>query len=275
MKLSFTTLGCPDWSFAKILSEAQQMGFDAIEIRGVDGVMRAEEIPLFFEENKEATEKLLAEHSLAVAGFGTSVSFHNPETFDAALEEGKAAIGVCHRMGFPFIRIFGDKLDGSEPDEVVMARVLRGIRALCDDASGTAVDILLEVHGDFNTLETILPLIAGTEDCPNFGILWDIEHSDRSYGADWRTFYEPIQHAIRHIHIKDHKRIQDGFQLTVIGEGDIPIGDIIRTTEADGYQGYYSLEWEKKWHPELPDPSVALPGFLSFIKTLESQTQTR
>ena len=50
MKRSFTTLGCPDWSFDRILKEAGRMGYTGVEIRGIDGVMRAEEIPLFFPE---------------------------------------------------------------------------------------------------------------------------------------------------------------------------------------------------------------------------------
>ena len=55
MKLAFTTLGCPDWTFDQIINEAQRLGFEAIEIRGVDGKMRAEEIDLFFPENVEST----------------------------------------------------------------------------------------------------------------------------------------------------------------------------------------------------------------------------
>jgi len=27
------------------------------------------------------------------------------------------------------------------------------------------------------------------------------------------------------------------------------------------YQGFVSFEWEKKWHPEIPDATVALPHF--------------
>lgn len=41
MKLSFSTLGCPEWSFDKVLDEAERLGFQGIEIRGVNGVMRA------------------------------------------------------------------------------------------------------------------------------------------------------------------------------------------------------------------------------------------
>jgi hypothetical protein len=30
----------------------------------------------------------------------------------------------------------------------------------------------------------------------------------------------------------------------------------------EGYDGYYSFEWEKKWHPYLPEPEVAFPHFI-------------
>lgn len=265
LKLSFTTLGCPDWSFEKIVEEAGRMGFDGIEIRGVDGKMRAEEIPLFFPENMERTKAYFAESKLELVGFGTSVSFHDPAGYDAALEEGKAAIDVCSRAGIPFIRVFGDKIEDLNQRQAVIDRVANGIRSLCEYARGKNVDVLLEIHGDFNTLESVLPLIEQLKNSPEFGILWDIEHSDRAYGDSWMEFYGGIKPYIRHTHIKDHRRKGDDFELCLVGDGDIPIADIVRRLEADSYTGWYSLEWEKKWHPELPGPEVALPGFLAYL----------
>ena len=39
MKLCFSTLGCPEWSFSDIISTACDMGYDGIEIRGVGNVI--------------------------------------------------------------------------------------------------------------------------------------------------------------------------------------------------------------------------------------------
>ncbi|RYG28088.1 MAG: sugar phosphate isomerase/epimerase, partial [Chitinophagaceae bacterium] len=33
--LSFSTLGCPDWSFAQILEAAHRYGYKGIEVRGI------------------------------------------------------------------------------------------------------------------------------------------------------------------------------------------------------------------------------------------------
>ena len=41
MKLCFSTIGCPDWRFADIVSAATDLGYSAIEIRGVEGEIYA------------------------------------------------------------------------------------------------------------------------------------------------------------------------------------------------------------------------------------------
>ena len=67
MKLCFSTLGCPEWSFSDIISTACDMGYDGIEIRGVGNVIDGTRIPQFSPENAEKTKALLAGKGLAVA----------------------------------------------------------------------------------------------------------------------------------------------------------------------------------------------------------------
>ena len=264
MKLAFTTLGCPDWPFEKILEQAQSMGYGGIEIRGIERVMRAEAIPFFSPENAEKTKAAFRDKGLTIVGFGTSVNFHNDANFDNALEEGRAAIDVCARMGIPGIRVFGDFIVGDIP--TTAEKVAKGIRILCEYAKGKSVRVLLEVHGDFNSLETIMPVVEKVKDCPEFGILWDVEHSYKVYEDNWRVFYEGIKPWIRHTHFKDVKKIGGKFEICLPGEGVVPMGDIYRTLVADGYSGWYSLEWEKMWHPELPEPEVAFPLYVDYMK---------
>ena len=38
--------------------------------------------------------------------------------------------------------------------------------------------------------------------------------------------------------------------------------------KAGGYDGYYSFEWEKWWHPELAEPEVAFPAYKAFCDGL-------
>jgi len=91
-KLSFTTLGCPDWSFERILGEAHQMGFSGIEIRGIEGKMSADEIPQFYPKNRDATLESLKVHKLEIVCFGSSVALHDAGKFNDMITEGKRTI---------------------------------------------------------------------------------------------------------------------------------------------------------------------------------------
>ena len=267
MKLAFSTLGCPDWTFDEVLDCAAAMGYQAIELRGVNGKMRADEMDVFFPENREETMKKVAEHGLVIRSFGTSASFHDPERLDGAMEDGRAAVDLCAQIGVPYVRVFGNLADKTaDTPEGEVKRVAEGIQALCDYAAGKPVTILLEVHGDFNTAARILKT-AELVDRENFGILWDVEHSDEADEGDFMSFWEPVKHLIHHVHIKDHRRLGGGkFQLCETGAGDIPLKEMILQMEKDGYEGYYSLEWEKKWHPELRDAEEEFPHYVRWMR---------
>ena len=103
---------------------------------------------------------------------------------------------------------------------------------------------------------------------PNFGILWDIEHSDRAYGDNVLPFYRLISPYVRHVHVKDYMRAKDGkpFELCLVGKGEIPVPTLLGWLKSDGYDGYLSFEWEKKWVPSLPEPEIAFPGYVAYIR---------
>lgn len=268
MKLAFSTLGCPDWTFDEVLDRAQAMGYEAIELRGVNGKMRADEMEVFFPENRAKTLKKVAAHGLKICGFGTSASFHEPEKLEERLSDGYAAIDLCAEIGVPYVRVFGNLVDRAETVEGEVKRVAEGLKLLCDYAKGKPVTILLEVHGEFNTAARILKVVemAG---CDNLAILWDVAHSDEADRGDFMSFWEPVKQLIRHVHLKDHKRLEDGrLQLCSTGEGDIPLREMVLQMEKDGYEGYYSLEWEKKWHPELRSAEEEFPAYVRFMKEI-------
>ena len=121
------------------------------------------------------------------------------------------------------------------------------------------VDVLLEVHGDFNTVEALAPILDGMKEYSNFGLIWDIAHTHRPYGENWEIFYEFARPYIKHVHIKDYSKEENA--LTLIGEGEVPILPIVDRLLSDGYDGCFSLEWEKKWHPELPEIEEGLNSF--------------
>lgn len=71
---------------------------------------------------------------------------------------------------------------------------------------------------------------------------------------------------IVHTHIKDGIRYEDPdlilCKCTKLGEGTVPIAEIISLLKDVGYDGYYSLEWESAWREEIRDTFKSLPELL-------------
>ncbi len=262
MKLAFSTLGCPEWTFERALEQASAMGYDAIEIRGIGGEMRVEKLAFLKAENRAKTGELLAARGLSICSLDTSVKFDSSMDREEALAEGRAAMDLCADMGIPAIRVFGDML--LKPLEQSVDLIASGIAQLCEH--DRRVNVLLETHGDYNTQETLGPVIGALKGHANFGILWDVAHTDRAYGDDYLPVYRMMRPYIRHMHIKDHRRA--GMELCLCGEGDIPIPKIVRTLREDGYSGVFSLEWEKRWHAELAQPEEAFPAYVAYMRGL-------
>lgn len=276
MRLSFSTLGCPEWSFEQIIKNAHEMGYEAVELRGVGNQLRMEKLECLRPENRGAFKALLEKNQIELCVAGTSVQFHDAEKVQEALEEGRLALRLCTELGIPFIRVFGNRFPEGEPRETVMRRVEEGISALCGYASSLRptgpVQVLLEIHGDFNSLPVLSQLCDALENEPGFGLIWDVYHSWLWHGENFHPFYEALRSRIRHVHLKDCTLENGKPKLCLPGEGVLPLKAMVKRLQEDGYRGFYSFEWEKRWHPELPEPERALPQYVDFMGALEEKT---
>lgn len=259
MKLCFSTLGCSDYSLDSIIALAKNYGIEYLEVRGINGTLENKDIAEFLPENAEKTKKALSDAKISPRVLGASCAFHNPAKYRENIETGKADILIAERMGFPYVRFFGNSIkDGKD---ACIARVSSSFAEVSAFAAEHGVTALLEVHGDFNSIETLGPVLEALRGKEGFGIIWDIAHSDIVYGENWQPFYELIRPFIKHVHIKDHR----GDELTLPGEGTIPIVPIVKRLIADGYDGCLSLEWEKKWHPEIGNIEPALDKLTALL----------
>lgn len=269
MKLAFSTLGCPLWDFEKVITQAGQLGFQAVEIRGIRDEMRVEHLACFQPENQEKTRRLLKMNGISICGIGTSCMFHDGTKYLQALEEGKRAINLCASMHIPFIRVFGNEFPKGENKESVIRRVAGGIGELCAYAEkNSSVQVLLEVHGDFNTIETLTAVAEYLCEYKSFGMIWDVEHSYTVYENDFESFYRTIKQYVRHVHLKDCRMENGAYVCCIPGSGSIPLKKIVRMLLDDGYDGCFSFEWEKRWHSELEEPEIAFPCYVEFMRSV-------
>ena len=267
MKLSISTLGCPNWSFDTIVAEYKKLGVQGIEVRGVEGTMNFNEISALSDENREKTLELLKNNGLEFVCFGASSSFHDKEKHEKNISEAKLVVDYAKKFGVPYVRVFGNNISQDFP-EISMKNIVDGLSEVCEYAEGSGVTVCLEIHGDINTAKRLSEVVNSLKKYKSFGIVWDVCHTFTSCGNDVEAVYEVIKPYVCHVHLKDAVRENGQTKVRTLGEGNINIEKIIKRLIDDGYNGYFSFEHEKVWHKDLPEPEEEFPKFVEYMKKL-------
>jgi sugar phosphate isomerase/epimerase len=114
--LSFSTLGCPDWSFGKITDFAVEHGYQGIELRGLQREMDLTKCSEFrTAENRNATVKLMHDKRLSFVGLGSSATLHFAATAvrQTNMDEGRRFIDLAQEINCPYKRKQGGCADGN------------------------------------------------------------------------------------------------------------------------------------------------------------------
>ena len=100
-------------------------------------------------------------------------------------------------------------------------------------------------------------------------LIWDSHHT-------WRIGNEPIDFTwdqigtfVRHVHMKDsidRPSARHAHTYVLPGEGQMPLEEVISLLTQRRFEGFVSLEWERKWHPYLPPIQEALLKLKTFLK---------
>lgn len=264
--ISFSTLGCPAWSWARIVEQAGALGFAGIEVRGVAGEMDLSKVPEFSPSRIADTRRDLAALNLTISDLGASAHMHarEPQARQVQFDEGRRHIDVAHALGVKYVRMFGDKVPEGENKADVIARVADGFRQMAAHAKGSGVTVLIESHGDFTSAADLEQILRAV-DSDAFALLWDAHHTFASGHEQPADTYAKLRSWIRHTHLKDSRPGAKGREYVLTGEGDVPVKEQVRVLASNGYTGFYGFEWEKRWHPEIPPAEVAFPHYARVI----------
>ena len=266
--LSFSSLGCPDWTFEQMVNFAVKNGYNGIELRGVQRELDLTKCKEFSSvENKRATIKMMKDNGLKFVGLGSSATMHFADAIvrKKNLDEGRSFIDLAHEIGCPNIRVFPNLLPKDQDKNVTMDLIVKGLLELGDYAKGSGVHVLMESHGDLVKIDDIENIMQSARH-DNVGLVWDVTNMWTLTKEPPVLAYEKLKKYIKHTHIKDAKIMEGKLQYTYLGQGEVPIFEAIDALEKGGYSGFYSFEWEKLWHPELGDPALALADYTKVMQ---------
>ncbi|WP_194895337.1 sugar phosphate isomerase/epimerase family protein [Catenulispora pinisilvae] len=246
--LAFSTLGCSGMPLADVAELARSTGWLGLELRAADD--EPVHVGLSVRERAAAREVLDSGGVtvLAVASYVRVAS--GAVSDDECVAATVAHAELARDLGAPYVRVFpGAEEPGAEAD----ARAVRRLNAAAARLP-EGVAILLETHDSHPQgvdIARVLSQVSG-----DVGTIWDVMHPWRT-GEPIAVTKEALAPYLRHVQVKDVLSPQERKPLP-LGEGTIPLGEFYAALRELGYQGWMSLEWESKWHPDAVPLAEAL-----------------
>ena len=270
IKLAFTTLGCPKWEMNTIISKAVEYNFDAIDFRGYLGQMDIYNLPEFTVKKDQLKNKF-KDANLGISCFSSSVKVFTKDKkeHENNIREIIAYSKLCNFFNAKYIRIFGGCIGKTNRNEAIKTAIIN-LKELSLVAKQYNIILAWETHDDWLDSEIIRKVIDSVN-TNNIGVLWDTHHPYRLIDESPEKTWEVLKKYILYTHWKDSYIDKNSkYKLCNIGDGDIPLREIYNILIDGGYNGYFTLEWEKVWHPEIDEPEIAFPNFINYMRKLEN-----
>jgi glucosamine-6-phosphate deaminase len=212
--------------------------------------------------------------------------FHHPPgpERERALDEARRYLDLAADLAAPGVRVFGDRIQPGEDRESTTRLIADALARLGEHARPLGLEVWIESHGDFARSGDLRPILelAGEQ---GVGVLWDPANAFEA-GEEPGEGLHGLGQRVRHVHLKDIHRRGDGAEgdargwvPALAGRGEFRPARVLEALKAAGYARWVSFEWEKKWHPAIEDPEVALPQFVGWaaaaLRSLDSAGDMR
>ena len=256
MNLSFSTRGWPGLSWDEMIDTALDMGFSGVEVYNLPKFPAlCDRSGPFHKYQTAATVRRLKELDLKIPCFDTSCDLSSDPT---ALETLTSLLETAHNCRVPYVVACALQ----EDEEKVRA----SLEFLLEKARKLEVTILLKTSGIYANTDRLRKMLDYFA-CDELAALWDVHHPHRDFGETPDTTIKNLGYYIRHVHLRDS---DDAGSYQLVGEGTMPLDDVMRALSSVNYDGFISLEWKPEWLEELQDPEVIFPYYVNYMSRYHS-----
>lgn len=236
-------------SILELAPIAAKLGVQGVEYRPIYWKDKARELPVVRDQM----------HKLGLkAAYATFTTLFNSDP--AKQVKLMQDLEDAHALGAPFMRVFRGVRPWGAPEEPAM---LDAARSAIDRAGQYGMRLALENFGGApgDRLSDILETLAML-DSPVMGTNVDTSNYAR-WGDDVVEAIHTLAPQIIYCHFKDAKRTETEVVSTYIGDGVLPIPEIVAALDEVGRHFPICFEF-----PVRGDPIVAITKSLAYLATL-------
>jgi len=249
----------------------------ALQVLADSGIVRADlwgREPHFPED--AGAEEVAAIHAgaerigVAIANLGTypgaAFASDDPAEREAEVARMFATIDAAARLGCRSIRV----MPGRDEDPATIERIAPLLAESADHAAEAGVLLGMENHrGSIAGNPEHAAELCEAVGSPWFGVLYEpcnLLHA----GVDYREAFNEFAEWIVHVHVKDGRRTDDGFERTHLGEGEVDPAWVVAALEGIGYDGDYALEYEI---PDVEPVETGLRKWVELFRAIETDEE--
>ncbi len=255
MNLSFSTRGWQQCSWEENIDTALTMRFGGIELYNIfdDAELTGRSGPLH-KYNTAATVRDLREKQLQIPCLDTSCDISVP----GAAQSIPDMMAVAHNVQCPYVAVTAQRDDDAE--------IYGQLQQLLDAARERQVTLLIKTKGiyaDTARLRRVMDDFA----CDELAALWDMHHPYRDFGESADTTIKNLGAYVRHVHLHDS---DDAETYNIIGEGTLPVAEMMRALGSIDYDGFISIEWKPEWMEDLQSREIIFPHFVNYMNRFDN-----
>ena len=249
---------------------AAELGLRYVEVRSAWGT----NILDLDDGQLSRVRETLSVYGLKVSSIGSPIGkISIDDEFPPHLERMRHAVEVAKTLEAPYIRIFSFFIpEGTDPDsrrDQVLSRM--------EDLADVAVDSdVILVHENEKDIYGDIPRrclnIVTSVSSPKLRLAWDPANFVQVGVRPFTEGYEMLRPHVSYIQIKD-ALLANG-TVVVAGAGDGEVRETVRALQADGFDGFFSLEphlGEYTAFGALSGPELFTRAWRAFTEILSSE----
>jgi len=237
MKLSITTYEIvKEWGLPYLIEQCCKLGIGGMEFRTDQKHGHGVEVSLTKEQRREIRERI-EDAYLAAVGIASPCRFDSPDKtiLRKEIDHAKACVELCADVGGRTVRVFGNDFKPGTSRKTIIEQVGASLAELIPFGREHGVEVLLEMHGQFNYWGFALGALKASE-VQDAGLIYNCDLRDLVGGSITQT-YSMVREKIKHVHIHE---FYSGF----------PYPEFFQLLKNDGYNGFMSAEISASTDPE-------------------------
>ena len=263
MKLSFSTKGWHHSSFDDFCDYACDLGFDGVELHNIHNKLFTDKDGAFHDYAAAATLRKLYEKKLSLPCIDAICDVATVNGREEAIEEIGKCAEIAQNLHIPYVRV---RAEAHEDEAQADERVRSLIAEVLPIAEKAGVTIVMETAGLYVSSARLRDLLQSFA-CDSFAALWNFSAAYFGSGEAPEKVIENLGAYVKHVHLNDAKKTRDGaIEYSLLGEGDLPVKDMMAALSSVNYDGFISLVWHPDWCGELKDIEIIFAQFVGFMK---------